>query len=206
MRIKRALTIGALLLVSASVTACDGDDDKSKASEKASAEAGNKEGGGKTSGGEASGGLPSASDMASIEYFLNQHAACLDLQTGKEYDASTQAERYSAWLEEDQSTDPVWAIKDRAVCMDQYDHPNTLLLISDMKQFQTTMKDKGYSGILIGKDFAVYPQDDQTALALRTSGLNYLACDPEFKVPSGYEQKPAQVDGCVVTTYIPTDV
>lgn len=204
MRIKRALTIGALLLMSTSLTACGGDDDTSKPSGKGSAEAGK---GSKESTGEKQpDALPSASDMASIEYFLNQHAACLDLQTGKEYDASTQAERYAAWLEEDQSTDPVWAIKDRAVCMDQYDHPNTLLLISDMKQFQTTMKEKGYRGILIGKDFAVYPQDDQTAEALRTSGLNYLACDPKFEVPSGYEKKPAQADGCVMTTYIPTDV
>ncbi|MFE7761843.1 hypothetical protein [Streptomyces sp. NPDC057438] len=204
MRIKRALTVGALLLMSTSVAACGGDDEAEKPSGKASAEAG--KGSEESTGEKQPDDLPSASDMASIEYFLNQHAACLDLQTGKEYDASTQADRYAAWLEEDQSTDPVWAIKDRAVCMDQYDHPNTLLLISDMKQFQTTMKEKGYSGILIGKDFAVYPQDDQTATALRTSGLKYLACDPEFEVPSGYEKKPAQADGCVVTTYIPADV
>ncbi|MFF9775114.1 hypothetical protein ACF1HJ_15835 [Streptomyces sp. NPDC013978] len=205
MRIKRALTIGTLLLMSTSVAACGGDDDAGNSTGRASAEAG-KGSGEESTGEKRPDDLPSASDMASIEYFLNQHAACLDLQTGKEYDASTQAERYAAWLEEDQSTDPVWAIKDRAVCMDQNDHPNTLLLISDMKQFQTTMKEKGYRGILIGKDFAVYPQDDETTSALRTSGLKYLACDPKFEVPSGYEKQPAQADGCVVTTYIPADV
>lgn len=206
MRIKRALTIGALLLMSTSIAACGGDDDKGKSSEKASAGAGKEAGGGETSGEEPSGELPSASDMASIEYFLNQHASCLDLQLGTDYDFSIQADRYPAWGNTEMPKDPEWAIKERAVCRDTYGHPITMVLISNMKQFQTTMVAKNYGGMLIGKDFAVHPLDDETTLALRTSGLKYLACDPEFEVPSGYEQEPAQVDGCVVTTYIPTDV
>jgi hypothetical protein len=70
-----------------------------------------------------------------------------------------------------------------------------------MKQFQTTMKEKGYTNILIGKDFAVNPQDDQTLQALRTSGLVNLVCDTEVEIPSGYKQEPAQADGCLLTDY-----
>ncbi|MFD9116639.1 hypothetical protein [Streptomyces bottropensis] len=204
MRIKRALTIGALLLMSTSVAACGGDDDKSAASEKASAGAGKETGGGKADGQETGGDLPSASDMASIEYFLNQSVGCLDLMTGRDYDNSSLAEREPAWGDSSMLKDPAWAIKERAVCKDKYDDIVTLVLTSDMKQFQTTMKEKGYSGILVGKDFAVDPDDGQTTQDLKTSGLVYLSCDPEFEIPSGYKKEPALVDGCLLTDHFPS--
>lgn len=205
MRIKRALTIGALLLMSASVTACGSDDDKSESSEKAGAGASKAgETGEEAGAGETSGGLPSASDMASIEYFLNQSVGCLDLMTGRDYDNSSLAEREPAWGDSDMLKNPAWAIKERAVCKDKYDDIVTLVLTSDMKQFQTTMKEKGYSGILVGKDFAVDPDDSQTTQDLKTSGLMYLSCDPEFEIPSGYKQEPALVDGCLLTDHFPS--
>jgi hypothetical protein len=201
MRIKQALTVGTLLLMSASLTACGSDDEKSKSSsEKASAGASNEAASGETSGEETSGGLPSASDMASIETFLNQYVGCTDLQTGTEWDNSTQAEKYPSWGEyiTDESA---WSIKERAVCRDTSGHPNTLVLMSSMKQFQATMKAEGYSGILIGKDFAVKPYDDEATQALKTSGLVNLVCDAEDEIPSGYKQEPAEVDGCLLTDY-----
>ncbi|MCC9706551.1 hypothetical protein E4N62_15490 [Streptomyces sp. MNU76] len=201
MRIKRALTIGALLLMSTSLTACGGDD-KDQPSEKTSTEAGKP--GSEAGGEEKSGGLPSASDIASIEYFLNKSVGCLDLMTGRDYDKSSLAEREPAWGDSDMLDNPAWGIKERAVCKDKYDDIVTLLLTPDMKQFQTTLKEKGYSGILVGKDFALDPDDSQTTHELKSSGLMYLSCDPEAEIPSGYQQEPALVDGCLLTDYFPS--
>ncbi|WP_037676811.1 hypothetical protein [Streptomyces griseus] len=200
MRIRRAVTIGALLLMSASMTACGGGDDSAD---------GNSDGDGRTGTGTdkggssqaASPGLPEASDMASIAYFLNEYASCLDLTTGAEYDDSSLADRDPAWGDESMPKDPSWGIKERAACRDKYHDTNTLLVVSDMKKFQTSMKEKNYRQILIGKDFAVDPGDAQTIQELKASGLVTLYCDSEHAIPSGFKQEPAQVDGCVLTDY-----
>ncbi|MFF7388441.1 hypothetical protein ACFZAE_08275 [Streptomyces scabiei] len=198
MRIKQALTIGTLLLMSTSVAACGGDD-KGQPSEKTSAEA-SKPDSPEAGGEEKSGGLPSASDMASIEAFLNPRVGCSDLQTGAEWDNSSQADKFPAWGDSisDQSA---WSIKERGVCRDTSGHPSTLILVSSMKQFQATMQAEGYSGILIGKDFAVKPYDDEATQALKGSGLVNLVCDATAEIPSGYKQEPAEADGCLLTDY-----
>ncbi|MDR6976420.1 hypothetical protein J2X68_003111 [Streptomyces sp. 3330] len=201
MRIRRAITIGAVLLMSASMTACGGDD----------SDAGNSDGDGKSSAstgsgkgdgsGTASTELPEASDMASLAYFLNEHASCLDLKTGAEYDDSNYTDTDPAWGEENMTQDPAWGIKERAVCMDKYNDANTLLLLSDMKKFQTSIKERNYGSILIGENVAVDPGDAQTVQELKTSGLKTLHCDAEQPIPSGYQQEPALVAGCVLTDY-----
>ncbi|MBK3636000.1 hypothetical protein JHN52_24350 [Streptomyces sp. MBT97] len=200
MRLRRAITVGALLLMSASMTACGGDDDKGS---------GNSDGDGRTGasassgkgGGAAGTKLPEASDMASIAYYLNQYGSCLDLKQGAEYDDSSLADHDPAWGDENMTRDAAWGIKERAVCRDDYDDSSTLLLLSDMKKFQTSMHAKNYGSILIGKDFAVQPGGTETIQDLKASGLVVLSCDPERKIPSGYKQEPAQVDGCVLTNY-----
>ncbi|MCQ9134925.1 MULTISPECIES: hypothetical protein [Streptomyces] len=199
MRIRRAVTIGALLLLSATLTACDDGDTKA---------GGNSDGDGRTgasagAGGSApkGGGLPEASDMASIAYFLNQHGSCLDLKTGEEYDDSSLADHDPAWGDENMTREPAWGIKERAVCRDDYDDSSTLLVLSDMKKFQASMHADNYGSILIGKDFAVAPGGAETTEDLKASGLVALSCDPTRHIPSGYKQEPAQVDGCVLTNY-----
>ncbi|WP_327184219.1 hypothetical protein [Streptomyces sp. NBC_01334] len=203
MRIRRAITIGALLLMSASLTACGGDD----------SDAGNSDGDGKNSasastgagkgdsGESASTELPEASDMASIAYYLNQYGSCLDLTPGAEYDDSSLADHDPAWGDDNMTRDPAWGIKERAVCRDNYDDSSTLLVLSDMKKFQTSMHAENYGSILIGKNFAVEPGGTETIEDLKASGLVALSCDPERQIPSGYKQEPAQVDGCVLTNY-----
>lgn len=201
MRIRRAITIGALLLMSASLTACGGDDSDGGNSD-GDGKAGASTGAGKGDSSQAAGTeLPAASDMASIAYFLNEHASCLDLKTGAEYDDSNYTDTDPAWGDEQMTQDPDWGIKERAVCMDKYNDANTLLLLSDMKKFQTSIKEKNYSSILIGKDFAVDPGDAQTIQELKTSGLKTLHCYAEHPIPSGYKQEPALVAGCVLTDY-----
>ncbi|MGW1779284.1 hypothetical protein ACWCQQ_09085 [Streptomyces sp. NPDC002143] len=204
MRIRRAVTIGALLLMSASMTACGSSDDKAGDSAGSS----NSDGDGKTgsdkgtsSSEPTSAGLPEASDMASIAYYLNQYGSCLDLTTGAEYDDSSLADSDPAWGDESMTRDPAWGVKERAVCRDDYDDSSTLLVVSDMKKFQTSMLAEGYKSILIGKDFAVEPGGSETVQDLKASGLVVLSCDPERQIPSGYKQDPAQVDGCVLTNY-----
>ncbi|MFG3033298.1 hypothetical protein ACGFZJ_32900 [Streptomyces sp. NPDC048253] len=203
MRIRRAITIGALLLMSASLTACggaDGDAGNSDGDGKSSASTG--KGAGKGGSGEsASTELPEASDMASIAYYLNQYGSCLDLTPGAEYDDSSLADHDPAWGDDNMTRDPAWGIKERAVCRDNYDDSSTLLVLSDMKKFQTSMHAKNYGSILIGKDFAVEPGGTETIEDLKASGLVALSCDPERQIPSGYKQEPAQVDGCVLTNY-----
>ncbi|KQX80615.1 hypothetical protein [Streptomyces sp. Root1310] len=201
MRIRRAITIGALLLMSVSLTACGDDSDAgdNDGDGKSSASTGSGKGGGGSE--TASTELPEASDMATLAYFLNEHASCLDLKAGAEYDDSNYADTDPAWGEESMTQDPAWGIKERAVCMDKYNDANTLLLLSDMKKFQTSIKERNYSSILIGKDFAVDPGDAQTIQELKTSGLKTLHCSAEHPIPSGYKQEPALVAGCVLTDY-----
>ncbi|WP_328480718.1 hypothetical protein OHS71_19845 [Streptomyces sp. NBC_00377] len=202
MRLRRAITVGALLLMSASMTACGGDDDKAGGNSDGDGKTGATASSGKGGSGEtANTELPEASDMASVAYFLNEHASCLDLKSGAEYDDSNYTDTDPAWGEEQMTQDPAWGIKERAVCMDKYNDANTLLLVSDMKKFQTSIKEGNYSSILVGKDFAVDPGDAQTVQELKTSGLKTLHCSAEAPIPSGYKQEPAQVAGCVLTDY-----
>ncbi|MFE7933817.1 hypothetical protein ACFU6S_34895 [Streptomyces sp. NPDC057456] len=201
MRLRRAITIGALLLLSASMTACGGDD-KGSANSDGDGKTGATAGSGKGDSSEAaSTELPEASDMASVAYYLNQYGSCLDLTPGAEYDDSSLADHDPAWGDDNMTRDPAWGIKERAVCRDDYDDSSTLLLLSDMKKFQTSMHAKNYGSILIGKDFAVAPGGAETIEDLKASGLVTLSCDPERQIPSGYKQEPAQVDGCVLTNY-----
>ncbi|MER5586411.1 hypothetical protein AB0G76_14705 [Streptomyces asoensis] len=202
MRLRRAITVGALLLMSASMTACGGDDDKGSGNSDGDGRTGASASGGKGgSGGAAGTKLPEASDMASIAYYLNQYGSCLDLTPGAEYDDSSLADHDPAWGDENMTRDAAWGIQERAVCRDNYDDSSTLLLLSDMKKFQTSMHAKNYGSILIGKDFAVAPGGTETSEDLKASGLVVLSCDAERKIPSGYKQEPAQVDGCVLTNY-----
>ncbi|MET8164060.1 hypothetical protein ABZT34_07320 [Streptomyces sp. NPDC005329] len=201
MRFRRTITIGALLLMSASMTACGGDD-KGSANSDGDGKTGATAGSGKGDSTEAAGTeLPEASDMASVAYYLNQYGSCLDLTPGAEYDDSNYTDTDPAWGEEQMTQDPNWGIKERAVCRDNYDDSSTLLLLSDMKKFQTSMHAKNYGSILIGKDFAVAPGGAETIEDLKASSLVALSCDPERQIPSGYKQEPAQVDGCVLTNY-----
>ncbi|MER5371748.1 hypothetical protein [Streptomyces sp. NPDC002553] len=189
MRIKRAITVGALLLMSASLTACGGDE-------------GNSDGDGKAG----SPGLPDAADMASIEQFMNKYTSCTGLTPGDEYDDSALRDKDPAWGEDLDNDLPDWGIKERAVCRDAYHDSNTLVLVSDMKKFQAKLKAGNYSGLLAGKDFLVEPGDDQTVKELKASGLKYLSCDPGLHLPSGYKQEPALVEGCVLTDYFPAEI
>ncbi|MFF1445501.1 hypothetical protein [Streptomyces sp. NPDC058295] len=200
MRIRRAITIGALLLMSASMTACGGDSDAGNSD--GDGKSGASAGAGKGDSSQAAGTkLPEASDMASVAYYLNQYGSCLDLTPGAEYDDSSLADHDPAWGDEKMTGEPAWGIKERAVCRDNYDDSSTLLLLSDMKKFQTSMHAENYGSILIGKDFAVAPGGAETIEDLKASGLVALSCDPERQIPSGYKQEPAQVDGCVLTNY-----
>ncbi|MEU4931442.1 hypothetical protein AB0G54_33875 [Streptomyces yokosukanensis] len=196
MRLKRALAVGALLVMSASMAACGNDGGSGN---------GDSDGDGKaTGGGAAKGGLPSASSIADISDYLNQHGACLDLQPGDEYDAGSLAGHDPAWGIPDDRGAAVWGVRERYVCRDNYDDSTTLALV-DMKKFQGALKTSGVtSGVLVGQDFLVVPGGSETGRDLKASGLKYLTCDPKFTMPSGYKKEPALVDGCVLSDYFPS--
>ncbi|MEU9467753.1 hypothetical protein AB0D78_14030 [Streptomyces avermitilis] len=190
MRFQRAVAGGAVALAAlTALTGCGSDGDGTS-------------GAGPDKGGSQQAGLPEASDMASIAYYLNKYASCLDLTTGEEYDASAEVEKNPAWGE-DEAEDPSWGIKERAVCTDKYSDAITLLTVPDMKKFQTAAKKDGHADFLIGQDFAIVPVDRRTIEELKASDLRYLTCDPDTRFPSGYEKKAGLVDGCVLSDYFP---
>ncbi|MFG2130829.1 hypothetical protein ACGFNV_23845 [Streptomyces sp. NPDC048751] len=198
MRFKRALATCALLVMSTSVAACGSGDDESRNS--------GSDGDGKSGGSSqpAASGLPEAKDMASIAYYLNKYASCLDLTPGAEYDDSEDADKNPAWGDTE-AEDPSWGITERAVCTDKYSDAIALLTVPDMKKLQTAAKKDGHASFLVGKDFAVVPVDDRTIEELKASGLKYLTCDPDAEIPSGFEKQAAEVDGCVLSDYFPSD-
>lgn len=208
MHLRKALAIGALLVVSTSMTACGNSDGDGKATSgtgnvAAGANPANTAGTAdttNTAGQKSAGGLPKAADMASIADHLNKYTSCLDLATGDDYDANHDGDK-TAWGA-DEAADPSWAIKERAVCTDGSGRPIALLTVSDMAKFQTAAKANS-DEFLVGQDFAVVPVGDEAVRALQKSDLKFLTCDADFSAPSGFEKEPGLVDGCVLTNYVP---
>ncbi|WP_333738606.1 hypothetical protein [Streptomyces sp. IBSBF 2806] len=193
MRIKRALAIGATLVALTAVAGCGGEDDK-KTDGKGSADS-TPGSAGQTA---ASSGLPKAADLASIAYYVNKYTPCLDLKTGAEYDANHDGDK-AAWGAHE-AADPSWGIKERGVCSDGSGAPIALLSVADMKKLQTAAKADDQQ-FLVGEDFALVPVGSQAIQGLQKSGLRFLTCDPGFSAPSGFEKRPALVEGCVLTDY-----
>ncbi|MFJ2899450.1 hypothetical protein ACIO87_31805 [Streptomyces sp. NPDC087218] len=131
--------------------------------------------------------LPSAGTMAEIETFVSARATCLNLSV-RPNDPDQE------WVGEE------WGIKERGVCGDENQAGTNLLVVNDMKAFQTQAK-KQRRAYFIGKDFAVYAQGSTTKEALQDSGLLFLVCKDREKIPSGYKKEPALVNGCVLTDY-----
>ncbi|MGW2614712.1 hypothetical protein [Streptomyces sp. NPDC001500] len=205
MRLSRALALGVTLVALTAVGACgsgeDGGDDATTAT--ATATAGNDgSGSGSPTAPATPGGLPEAPDTASVAAYLNRYTPCQDVMTGGDYDAGRDgdsADDGTAWGT-DEAEDPAWAIEERAVCTDESGRPIALLVVADMKKFQTAAKASG-DNFLLGEDFAVVPVGAEAIQGLRQSGLRFLTCDADLAVPSGFEKKAALVDGCVLTDH-----
>ncbi|MGP3683731.1 hypothetical protein ACTVZO_03305 [Streptomyces sp. IBSNAI002] len=58
------------------------------------------------------------------------------------------------------------------------------------------------SRVFVGANFAVTPTETKTALALASSDLRILTCNPSFAVPKGYKKEAALVDGCVLGDFV----
>ncbi|WP_200307834.1 hypothetical protein [Streptomyces adelaidensis] len=196
MRLEQALAIGATLVALTSVTACGGDDGTE----------GRNGGNGGANTADATeqadkSTLPEAADMASIARFVKQYTSCESLRTGDDYDANHTGSNNSWGTEE--SADPSWGIRERAVCTDASGHPITLLSVHDMKSFQNSAKQAGWS-FTVGSDFALILVGDEAYQAIQQSGVKKLICEPDFAPPSGFTKEPAAVDGCVLSDYFPS--
>ncbi|MGW0752989.1 hypothetical protein [Streptomyces sp. NPDC002587] len=179
MRLSRTLTAGAALIAFASLTGCGGDSDGGSGGKGATDDL----------------GLPAAGDIASIEKFVNQHATCSNLRTddeGKQH-----------W--ETLAKDPAWAIKERALCDDGANQRVTLLAISDMAKFQAANRKASEGGknnkALIGKDFAVVAEGDDTGQALIKAKMLVLTCSGDDQIPGGFKQHKGLAEGCILTDY-----
>ncbi|MFF9098709.1 hypothetical protein ACF1AY_02240 [Streptomyces sp. NPDC014776] len=146
------------------------------------------------------GELPEASDMDALARHVDLFTSCKEVQPGPQYDAAHDGSD-AAWGAQEAS-DPSWGIKERAVCKD-LEHPIALLLISDMRAFQTAAK-KSNDRFAVGRNYAVVPVGDDQVQALSQSGLAFLTCDPDFSAPSGHRTEKALVDGCVLSDYFPS--
>ncbi|MGQ4329255.1 hypothetical protein [Streptomyces hayashii] len=199
MRLGTALTTGVTLVALLTLGACgsgeDGGDDATAAPTAASTGTTGDNPADPT-GPTGSGGLPRASDPESVANYVNRYTPCQDVATGEAYDTGNDGDAWGT----DESQDPAWAIEERAVCTDDSGRPIALLTVPDMKKFQATAKASG-DKFLVGENFAVVPVANQAIRSLQRSGLRFLACDADLAVPSGFERKPALVDGCVLTDH-----
>ncbi|WP_060883820.1 hypothetical protein [Streptomyces caniscabiei] len=140
---------------------------------------------------------------------MEKYVTCKELVTGDEYESSHGGPQKSqptsrSWGEEE-AKKPSWSIKERAVCFDDGGAEITLVLISDMKKFQSTAaeltKAGGYltvdGSMLVGKNFAVVASGG-TFDALQASDLKWLACGADASTASGDGEEPALVKGCVL--------
>ncbi|MFD6877200.1 MULTISPECIES: hypothetical protein [unclassified Streptomyces] len=188
-RLSKSLTAAAALLALASLTACGGEGDT-----------GGLDGIGAIEG---KSNLPKAKDVASMVRFVNEHAVCKDLET--EASAGGAARASFAKLPEGTAG----GVKERAFCEADRGEPIVLLVVSDMKKFTQGLKAKkaaGEDGVaLVGANFAVVPDDGDTARALTTAGMLLASCDAEFnsKIPSGFTKSKGAVEGCVLTDFFP---
>ncbi|MFJ3902058.1 hypothetical protein [Streptomyces sp. NPDC090025] len=141
-------------------------------------------------------GLPAAGDIAAIEKIVAAHTTCSDLRTG------TAGGRLA-----EETRDPAWAVRERAVCGDDARDTVTLLSIADMAKFQRANKAAAARGkgvqVFLGQDFALAAADPRTAKALLEADVLLFACDKDFKVPDGYRNEELLVDGCALTDYLP---
>ena len=189
MRLSRNVTVGVTFVAMAALAGCGGDDgDVSSPS-----------------------GPPEASSIAEAASYVEKYVTCQGLVTGDEYEKSHGGPQKSqpasrSWGEHE-AKKPSWSIKERAVCFDDRGAEITLVLISDMKKFQTTAaeltKAGGYltvdGSMLVGENFAVVARG-RTFDALQGSALKWLACGADTSTASGEGQKPALVEGCVLRT------
>ncbi|MFI5872258.1 hypothetical protein ACIBAH_07405 [Streptomyces sp. NPDC051445] len=209
MRPSRSLAAGAASLALLAMLSGCGSDSESGSGTKTGADSVVGSGGGSETGADGAGtggdtgqstaaGLPQAADTASVADYLNQYTPCQDVATGDEYDDGHDGDAWGT----DESEDPAWSIEERAVCTDGSGRPIALLVVPDMKKFQTAAKSSG-DEFLVGENFAVVPVGDEAIRSLQQSGLRFLTCDADLAVPSGFEKEPALVDGCVLTNYVP---
>ncbi|MFH9550668.1 hypothetical protein [Streptomyces sp. NPDC017435] len=196
MHLRKALTVSATVVALAAAGACGSSQDSGDAAgatPPSTASADGTPAAGAADPGTA-GGLPRASDMASAADYLNEYTPCQHLATGDEYDTQNDGEAWGT----DEAEDPAWAIEERAVCTDGSGRPIALLIVSDMKKFQTAAKSAG-DEFLVGQDFAVVPVGSQAIQDLRQSGLKFLTCKADFSAPSGSAKSPGLVEDCVLS-------
>ncbi|MEV6164285.1 hypothetical protein AB0L71_20570 [Streptomyces sp. NPDC052052] len=187
MRFRRMVAGAAAVLALGAMSACGSSDSSGDDGGKTPDAAGQSspEAGGGTS---LSAGLPSAATMADIETFVAGRTTC----TGMHLEPKNS---------EEESVGSEWGIKERGVCYNAKKMSIRLLSIDHMKTFQARAQQRG-GGYLVGKDFAVYSSTVETRQDLKKSGLLHLFCRDTGGIPTGFEQAPAEVDGCVLTNYI----
>lgn len=204
MRIERALTVGAALVVLTAVAGCEEGDDRSSSTDRPStssspAPSGTPSAAGTTEQG-FGGALPEAADTATLARYVDLFTSCKEVVPGAEYDAGDDGSD-AAWGAEE-AADPSWGIAERAVCKD-FGHPIALLTVADMAKFQTAAKASG-DRFAIGENIAVVPVGDEQIQALSNSELVFMTCEEDFAPPSGHRTEKALVDGCVLSDYWPS--
>ncbi|MEU6088427.1 hypothetical protein ABZ865_16670 [Streptomyces sp. NPDC047085] len=175
--------------------------------------------------------LPHAQTVQDVQKFITQAGLpCTDLSNDPEGAPGAPAEgfisptyhhgRYGASYDEENKKEAAkWSVKEGAACgRDTSDAGGWVIyLTKDMKAFQQAYRDDVREStrdgewddverrgiFFVGADFAVNPTTPTEENPLLQTDLLVLNCYPDLKVPSGYTVRPALVDGCVLTNYVP---
>ncbi|MFC9926958.1 hypothetical protein [Streptomyces sp. NPDC127190] len=177
--------------------------------------------------------LPSAKTVQDVQQFITKAGLpCNDLSNDPLGAPGAPAEgfisptyHYDGWDSADRSAQAKkdaaqWSVKEGAACgKDNSDAGGWVIyLTKDMKAFQrayrddvrASARDGGWDNVarrgtfLVGDNFAVDPSASLQDNPLLKTDLLALNCWPDLKVPSGYTSRPALVDGCVLTNYVPS--
>lgn len=162
-------------------------------------------------------GLAKADGLAGLKALVHpHHVDCTEMSTAPE-DVAVESIDYRPVVTGDARS---WGVRERAVCgslggAGRAHNLNWLDVVSDMKTLQRKAKaaqqedlqdgrlQATASRLMVGDNIAVETNDKDTRFGLYQLQFLVLNCEPGFHAPSGYRQEPAQVEGCVLTSYEP---
>ncbi|WP_328725128.1 hypothetical protein [Streptomyces sp. NBC_00259] len=152
-------------------------------------------------------GLPAADDIAGVERFVNSVSSCQELEPKGKLESGDVVD----------PADEAWGVGEKWYCHDEGGEEMALMTVTDMEKFQASLKKEslrqerengsgGGDSALVGENFAVYPEDDDTVRDLMQGGLLLMACKEKYKaeIPSGYTVHEGPVEGCFATDFIPS--
>ncbi|MFF9775097.1 hypothetical protein ACF1HJ_15750 [Streptomyces sp. NPDC013978] len=135
--------------------------------------------------------LPVAKDATAVAGFLDEHVGCEDT----DYYVGDDLQEFRAEVS--------YAVDSAGECDVSETTDMDFVHFGSMGAFQKDVVNSDIvndAGLMVGMNFAVDADDDETAKTLLDAGLLYLICDPGVEIPGTYRQDEGEA-GCVLTDY-----